>query len=248
MSEGVEFTSTIDGKEVKLKLLVENVDIERRCDTEYHIAYTQLMQKGILPRATLEKQMNKLGIWTDEDEETLTTLQRQIVELQIQLEESNTHEDGLAIAKDMGVLRADCLKLIEAKAAVLSNSCESLADEIRRYAYLAYATVYAETNKRVFKDYHDFIMRADEQVATDAREKLLTIASKTFQDSLTFLPEIGYVKGVEKQLAEAEALAETKASATKKKAQKKTTKKTTKKAVTKKKTVRKKTTRKKTTN
>lgn len=238
MSEGVEFTSTIEGKEVKLKLLVENVDIERRCDTEYHIAYTQLMKKGILPKATLEKQMSELGIWSEQDEETLTSLQRQLVDLQIKLEESNTHEEGLAIAKEMGELRADCLKLIEGKAAVLSNSCESLADAIRRDAYIAYATVYAETNKRVFKDYHDFMLRAHEQVVLDAREQLLAIASKTFQDSLTYLPEVGYVRGVEKQIAEEEAKT---ATATKKKTAKKTKKKVARKKGAKK-TTRKKTT------
>jgi len=232
MSDGLEFESVIDGKEVKLKLLVENVDIERKCDTEYHIAYTQLMQKGILPKASLERQMSELGIWTKDMEEQLTKLQRQIVDLQIRLEKTNTHEDGLAIAREMGELRADCLKLIEAKAAVLSNSCESLADSIRRDAYVAYATVYSETNKRVFKDYHDFMLRANEQCVLDAREQLLAIASDTFQESLTSLPEVGYVRHVEKQIREDAEKAEATATTTKKKpvrkkAAKKTTKKTT---------------------
>ena len=50
MSEGVEFDSVVDGKNVKVKLLVENLAIERKCDEEYHIAYTQLMKRGILPK------------------------------------------------------------------------------------------------------------------------------------------------------------------------------------------------------
>ena len=236
MSNGVEFTSTVEGKEVKLKLLTENVDIERRCDTEYHIAYTQLMKKGILPKATLERQMAEMGIWTKAEEESLTALQTQLVDLQMQLEKANTHEEGLAIAKEMGTLRADCLKLVEAKAAVLSNSCEALADSIRRDAYIAYATVYSDSSKRVFKDYHDFLLRAQEQVVLDAREQLLAIASSTFQESLTSLPEVGYVRGVEQKMAEeaeTEAQAPT-ATATKKTTRKKTAKKTTRKKATKK--------------
>ena len=227
MSDGVEFKSVIDGKDVDLKLLVENVDIERRCDTEYHIAYTQLMQRGILPKATLERQMAELDIWTPKEEERLTALQHQLVDLHIKLEKSNTHEDGLAIAREMGVLRADCLRLIEAKAAVLSNSCESLADSIRRDAYIAFGTVYAETNKRVFKDYNDFMIRAQEQVVLDARQELLTIASQSFQESLTSLPEVGYVRGVEKQIAADGEAAEKKT--TKKNVAKKTAKKVAKK-------------------
>lgn len=230
MSNGAEFKSTIDGKEVDLKLLVENVDIERRCDTEYHIAYTQLMQRGILPKATLEKQMDQLGIWTTKEEDQLMALQSQLVDLHIKLEKSNTHEDGLTIAKDMGELRADCLKLIEAKAAVLSNSCESLADSIRRDAYIAFGTVYAETNKRVFRDYNDFMVRANEQVVMDARTQLLSIASESFQHSLTSLPEVGYVRGVEKQIREDEATVKTPKKRAAKKTAKKTTKKTVKKA------------------
>jgi len=230
MSNGVEFTSVVDGKEVKLKLLVENVDIERRCDTEYHIAYTQLMQKGILPKATLEKQMSDLGIWTKSDEDQMTSLQRQLVDLQVKLEKSNTHEEGLALAQDMGVLRADCLKLIEAKSAVLSNSCETLADAIRRDAYIAYATVYAETNKKVFKDYHDFMLRAEEQVVLDARSELLKITSETFQESLVSLPEIGYVREVERQIKADAAKVEKKPTTRKKTTTKKrTAKKTTRK-------------------
>lgn len=231
MSEGLEFKSIVGGKEVGLKLLVENVDIERRCDTEYHIAYTQLMQKGILPKATLEKQMGELGIWGESEEDALSVIQRQLVDLQIQLEKANTHEEGLAIAKEMGELRADCLKLVEAKAAVLSNSCEALADSIRRDAYIAYGTVYAETSKRVFKDYHDFLLRAQEQVVFDAREQLLAIASSTFQESLVSLPEVGYVRGVEKHIQEEAERSEkaTTATATKKKTTKKKAKKKTRK-------------------
>lgn len=232
MSDGMEFVSRVDGKDVKFKLLAENVDIERKCDTEYHIAYTQLMRRGVLPKATLERQMSELGIWTPKDEEELTALQRQLVDLQLRLEKSNTHEEGLAIAKDMGILRADCLKLIEAKAAVLSNSCEALADSIRRDAYIAYATVYADTHKRVFKDYHDFILRANEPVVMAAREKLLELASTTFQESLTALPEVGYVRGVEKQIREDAAKAESTGKTATATATKKTTKKTTRRKKT----------------
>jgi len=229
MSDGMEFDSVIDGKDVKLKLLPENLEIERKCDMEYHIAYTQLMQRGIMPKATLEKMMKEQEIWRETDEEQLTSLQRQLVDLQIELEKATTHEEGLAIAKNMGVLRADCLKLIEAKAAVLSNSCEALADSIRKDAYIAYATVYADTNKKVFRDYHDLILRANEAVVIDARAQLLDIVSKTFNESLTGLPEVSYVRNVESQIEEAEAKAAT--TATKKKT---TKRKTTKKPVTRK--------------
>lgn len=245
MTDGVEFDSTIEGKTVKLKLIVENIDIERKCDMEYHIAYTQLMKKGILPKATLEKEMKELDIWRDQDEEQLTTIQRQLVDLQIKLEAATTHEVGLAVAKDMGALRADCLKLVEAKAAVLSNSCEALADGIRRDAYIAYATVYAGTGKKVFRDYTDLLIRANEPAVFDAREQLLIVATQTFQESLTGLPEVGYVRSVESQIREDAAEAESKAAtATKKKTiRKKATKKATKKKVAKK-TAKKKTTRK----
>lgn len=232
MSEGVEFDAMVDGKETKIKLLVENLDIERKCDTEYHIAYTQLMKRGILPKATLEKQMEELEIWTDKDDAQLESLQRQLVELQIQLEASNTHEEGLAIAQNMGVLRADCLKLFEAKAAVLSNSCEALADSIRRDAYIAYATVYADTDKKVFRDYHDFILRATEPVVLSAREQILAISSESFQEALTALPEVDYVRTVEAQI-QGEGDQAT-ATMTKKKTAKKRKKKSGAKKVTKK--------------
>ena len=233
MSNGMEFEAVVNGKQVSLRLLDENLDIERKCDTEYHIAYTQLMKKGILPRATLEKQMGELDIWTESDEKALSAVQSRLADLHVKLEAATTHEEGLAIAQKMGSLRADCLNLIEAKAAVLSNSCESLADSIRRDAYVAYGTVYADTNKRVFADYHDLILRSSEPVVEAARQQLLILATKSFQESLTNLPEVHYVQSVEIKIQEEAEAAEAEsnvATATKKKVTKKAKKKVVKKS------------------
>jgi len=197
--EGIVFDSKVDGKEVKLRLIQENIDIERKCDTEYHLAYTELMARGIMPRATLEKRMSEKGIWSKTEEEQLVELQTELAKLQIDLEGANTHEEGLKVASKMGNLRAECLKLVEVKAAVLSNSCESLADQIRRDAYLAYATVYADSGNKVFVDYEDFLKRAQEPCVIDAREAMLTLATQSFNASLTGLPEVNYVKKVESE-------------------------------------------------
>ncbi len=204
MIKGVAFKSVVNGQDVSLKLKEETLDIERKCDAEYHLAYTELMQKGIMPRATLERYMLEKDIWTGEDEKKLRDLQSQLVKLQMDLEGSETHDKGLAVARAMGDLRGQCLRLVEVKANVLSNSCESLADQIRRDAYLAYATVYSDTGKPVFKDYHDFLRRAsdDEQVVLDARQVMLQIASESFNSSLVALPEVNYVKKVEKQITD----------------------------------------------
>ena len=221
MSDGVEFTSEIGGDEVKLKLVEENIDIERKCDTEYHIAYTQLIGRGIVPRATLEKRMEEHELWTTKEEKALGELQIDLAKLHIELEAATTHEKGLELATKMGKLRAECLKLVEVKAAVLSNSCESLADQIRRDAYIAYGTVYAETGKKVFADYNDFLARADDKCVADARITMLNIAAQSFSESLTGLPEVNYVKKVEGEIDNATAVASKKKAAKKKAAKKK---------------------------
>jgi hypothetical protein len=240
-NDGVEFESIIGGEKTKLKLIVENLDIERKCDTEYHLAYTELMSRGIMPRATLERRMEEKGIWSKSDDDRLQELQTSLVKLQIDLEGATTHEKGLVIASEMGKLRGECLKLVEVKAAVLSNACESLADQIRRDAYLAYATVYADTDKPVFKDYNDFLGRASEQVVIDAREAMLKIATQTFNDSLIGLPEVSYVRKVEGEIDSQDtgdtATATTTAT---RKARKTTARKTTRKKAATKKTPRKK--------
>ncbi len=231
MSDGVVIDSEVNGDKVKIKLLPENLDIERKCDTEYHLAYTELLARGIMPRATLEKRMAEKEIWSPADEKKLGELQTSLARLQIDLEGAETHEKGLAVATEMGNLRAECLRLVEVKAAVLSNSCESLADQIRRDAYIAYATVFADTEKPVFKDYNDFLARAKEKVVLDAREAMLKIATETFNTSLTGLPEVNYVRNVEKKIQEdkEEETSTATATATRKKTAKKTAKKVTKK-------------------
>jgi hypothetical protein len=235
------FESTVGEDKVTLKFKDETLDVERKCDLEYHIAYTELIQRGIMPKATLEKMMANKDIWTPKDEDRLEDLQRQLAILHVELEAATTHEKGLGVANQMGLLRAECLTLVEVKAAVLSNSCESLADNIRRDAYLAYATVYAETNKTVFKDYHDFLTRAqeNEKVVMDAREAMLVISSRVFTESLTGLPEITYVRMVEGEILEsAQEVVATATKAKKKAARKKKTnkkKRTSKKTTSKKK-------------
>ena len=231
------FESEIDGMKVKLLLKPENMDIERRCDTEYHLAFTELMQRGIMPKAALEKIMSDRGVWTSNQEEKLNDMQRDLAKLQLELDEAKTHDQGLELARQMAEVRAACLTLVEVKAAVLANSCESLADNIRRDAYIAYALVYADTGKRVFRDYEDLLERCEEQAVIDARRCVLEESISAFQGSLTSLPEVTYIKKVEGDMLEAEIEAELAeqdkaATATKKKTtrKKKTTKKTAKKA------------------
>ena len=76
------------------------------------------------------------------------------------------------------------------------------------------------------------MVRANEQVVMDARQQLLTIASESFQHSLTSLPEVGYVRGVEKQIRsdEEQAKKASKKPTPKKRVTKKAAKKTVKKA------------------
>jgi hypothetical protein len=177
--------------------------------------------------------MREKSIWGNEDEDRLGEFQTQLAQLQIKLQNAETHEKGLVIAGKMGELRAECLTLVEVKAAVLSNSCESLADQIRRDAYIAHATVYADTNKPVFKGYEDFLSRADDQVVADARAIVLEMATEAFTASLIGLPEVHYVREVQGQLDETEAITvakEKKATRKKTTRKKATSRKKTKKA------------------
>lgn len=199
----MEFESMVGGTKVKLRLKPENMDIERKCDTEYHIAFTELMQRGVLPKATLERIMNEKGIWTADQEKLLNDLQQKLAQLQISLDKAETHDKGLGLAKEMGELRNQCLRLIEVKSTVFVNSCESLADGVRRDAYIAYALVYVDSGKPVFKNYYDFLSRADEQVVLDARRIVLEESIKAFQSSVTSLPELAYIKKVEGEMASA---------------------------------------------
>lgn len=224
----MELESVVNGAKVKLRLKAENLDIERKCDTEYHIAFTELMQRGVLPKATLERIMSEKGIWTEDQEKLLVELQTKLASLQIDLDKAETHEKGLVLAKDMGDLRNQCLRLIEVKSAVFVNSCESLADSVRRDAYIAYALVYADTGKPVFKNYQEFVSRADEQVVLDARRVVLEESIKAFQNSVSGLPELAYIKRVEGEMTEQAAEKEEAATATATKP--KTTRKRTKKA------------------
>lgn len=192
MSE-IKFKSKIGDKEVDLKIISENLLIQKKCDEEYHLAYLSLLKRGILPRVTLEKLMDQNEIWTKEHEDMVRDLQVKIIALELKLGASNTRDEGLPVASELADTRRALYKLIEGKTSVLEHCCESISDIVRQEAYLAYATVYSDTGKQVFKDYADFLNKRDEQVVADCMQALMSNLRDSFIKTVDSLPESKFV-------------------------------------------------------
>jgi hypothetical protein len=222
------FKSTVDGQEVNLKVLAENLKIQQKADQQYHIAYVQAIKEGIPPRSTLEKMLRDNEMWTAEDDIKLDSLRLQTATLELQLDNVKTKQEGLTIAVQLSEIRGQLVDIQRVRNEVLNNSADYVAEAIRRDAFLAYATVYADTGKPVFENYTDFINRSEEQIVTDLRREVTTAMLKDFNNYLDTLPEAKFVD-IDK---EQEVPVSTR---TKKKTKKKTIKKNTKKkAMTKK--------------
>lgn len=196
----IKFKSKIGDKEVALKIIPENLLIQKRCDEEYHLAYLSLLKKGILPRVTLERLMAQNEIWTPEHEDMVRNLQLKVVALELKLSASNTKDEGVVVAGELAEARRALYKLIEGKTSVLEHCCESIADIVRQEAYIAYATVYEDTNKQVFKDYADFLAKKDEQVVLDAMNALTENLKNAFIRTVDSLPESKFI--AEQKVAE----------------------------------------------
>jgi len=184
----IKFECEINGQKANFILKQEDINIQRLCDIQYHKSYVQAMKDGLLPRASLEQLMKEKEIWTSIEEDKLHELQTELNGLVIKLESNKNLTEGMKIAQRIANLRSAVVLLYEARSSVFQNSCEFFADQVRREAYLAYAT-HAENGDKAFKNYEDFITQRDSPVALGAMQALVRFISNEFQKTLDQLPE-----------------------------------------------------------
>jgi hypothetical protein len=192
MTKSIKFVSKVGEKEIDFLIKPESLEIQRRCDSEYSIAYVQAIQAGVPPRSVLERVLRDQDMWTKADDERMEQLRFAIVNLETQIAEAKTTDEGLPLAVKLGELRGELVEITQLRGEVLNNSAEFMAEQVRRDAYIAHATVYADTGKRVFEGYADFVKRSEESVSLDARQAIARALYEELGGYLDSLPEAAF--------------------------------------------------------
>lgn len=151
-----------DGQEIELKFIEPTAAILSEASKIYSKTFTELLESGSLLRKKLAENLRKQGLWSDEQQEELDTLQRNIVEKEHQLHKggiklSDAKELALSIQKD----RARQGELLASYNEYDNMTVEGQADNAR-FNYLVYAcTVYSKTGKQYFESYDEFVSYKD---------------------------------------------------------------------------------------
>lgn len=222
----MHFTSVVEDEEIKLVIKPESLEAQRRCDHEYSVAFVEAIQRRIPPKSVLEKLLRDQGMWTEKDDEDLEALRTKIVKLEVQLGETKTTDQGLPLATQLATLRGQLVEITQQRGEVLNNSADFMAEQVRRDAFIAYSTFYADTGKLVFDSYEDFVHRASEPVAVDAKQVIARAMFKEFGEFMDGLPEAKFRNVSNEAVATANEELKPARKAKPKKAKKKAVKKT----------------------
>jgi hypothetical protein len=176
MSKDKIFTSKKpDGKEVEIKFLKPSQKVISRGDFVYREHFGKSVRAGLMTNAEAEKLLKDRNIWNDERESEAIDIQVRINDLEekFSLDTAIDTNEGLKIYKELKELRSDLLSLTNIRRAIVDNTAEAMAAEMRTQFYASECVVYNHNGQRVFKNLDDFMSKLGEELALDCYRNAL---------------------------------------------------------------------------
>lgn len=163
--------STIDSnkKDVELAIISPNQNILNDADIKYHAAISKAVIEGVMTRNEVIELVKKRGIWSEQSEQEIEDIHRQIKECEKKiLNKSTTEEQGIKIAKEIKKLRETIIEKMGKLQSYLEITAEKAAENIKDHYIVAMCTVYADSGEKYFADYEDYCQRNEEIAAKHA--------------------------------------------------------------------------------
>lgn len=181
MSEKVKnklvFT-TKDEKDKPLELAVKRPNVEQSKELQkvWNRSFNEALANGAILRARINDVARRQGLWDDDKEKELSTLQKELYEIELKLGKGGnaglTKKAAKALAFRVREIRVEMRLLTAARNELDGKSAEAQAEN-EKFSYAVYlCTIYPDTGEKYFKDYEDFKSKENEQVALDAAKYL----------------------------------------------------------------------------
>lgn len=171
------FKAIVDGKEVELAVKTPGREDLREADKIHNQTFKDALESGAILKIKLDSVLRSQGIWDDEREAKVKTLQRQIADCEKTLfvKGGIKLKDARNIAIHMGELRNELREVLSEKNALEAMTAESQADNARFNFIVSRCVVYNDTKKPFFKDYADYLNNAGGEVAQKAAQTLVSM-------------------------------------------------------------------------
>lgn len=127
-------------------------------DVEYSKAFFKALQKGLPTRMVLGKVLNASGSWTQDNDNEIEELERQISLL---LTKDVKGKEKKSVEEKVSELEDKANNLRRMRNSYFSHCAESVASDAQRDYLVSCTTEYAESGERVWKDYEDFSKEED---------------------------------------------------------------------------------------
>lgn len=165
----------------------------QNAEFKFKIAKSQAIRAGAMTLDEAIKIVKERNIWTDEQENTLSELFKQIDEKVIKLKPELPIEDGKKLCEEIDNLRNKIQLSQMPRLDVLSNTADSYAGEIRTQYFVSQCTYYQDANEKVYKSFEDVLNKGNEPYTGSATENVIYLMNN-ITDFRERYPEFTYKK------------------------------------------------------
>ena len=158
-----------NGKRIELAIIRPNQAILNESDLHYNVSLNKALRLGSMMKSEAMEMIEKRGIWTEKDEKKIEEKRIEMMTKEAKLyDKKTTKEAGIRIAFEIRELRSELVSIMAKRSQYLYNTAEYYAENIRDQYLAAVCTIVADTGDQYFSDFDDYLLRSEEQAATDA--------------------------------------------------------------------------------
>lgn len=172
MAEDV-FVMELDS--VKKEFLVKSPSFkdQREAQKVYNQAFSDAVKSGCIVRGRLNDLLKEQGLWDDQKELRLNTIQHELLDHEQALAKGGISlQRAKGMALEMRKLRDDLRELIGSRTNLDNNTAEGQADNARFNYLVSCCLVYSDNKKPYFSSYEDYLNRSTDVVAIKAAQLL----------------------------------------------------------------------------
>ncbi len=175
MSTEDSFVLDIDGKKVEFLCKNPSFKDQREAQKVYNQAFSDAVKSGCIVRGRLDDLLKEQGLWDDQKEMRMNTLQHEILGHEQSLAKGGISlQRARGVALEMRKLRDDLRELISSRTNLDNNTAEGQADNARFNYLVSACLVYSDNKKPYFKNYEDYLNKSTDPVALKGAQVLAT--------------------------------------------------------------------------
>lgn len=184
------FTVNIDNKPVEFMIKSPALSDQREAQRIYNQAFSDAVKSGCIVRGRLEDLLKEQGLWDDNKQLKMNTIQQQLLD-----QEKTLARGGISLnaakktAIQMKQLREELRDLISVRTNLDNHTAEGQADNAKFNYLVSSCLVYKDSKKTYFNGYEDYLNRASDVVAIRGAQILANMLYGLDNDYEKKLPE-----------------------------------------------------------